>query len=478
LSNVFLPLLVRDDQHQLHPGLLESYEANADFTQYTLKVDPRAVWSDGTPLTAREIKLGWEANLAPVPEGVTLTKYTNFIMTGMDPIEGAAALAAGEIQELSSVQVVDDQTLTVQLSRSDPIFPQRLALPNMSVMRVDQWAEDPFIFEKPEVIVSGPFKIAKYDKQANDYVLEPNPNWWGKKPTIARIEFKAKVDESTEYALWQNDQIDVGFWTGDVLKQLFATDADKISPLPYPGIGLGVLFNTTKEPLSDINMRKALAHGADYNAIVAAVAESQAPALGIIPPELPCFVDRESTYPFDVEMAREFIAQSQYGSSENVPKLEFGNSIEAPWPELQAVIEQWRTNLGLRVEYVTDTSIPNNADAKQYDIVRFSIGSIIPDTVSFLVNALNPNIGSFKYQSGYENPQISQLLAEAATTPESDPRHCELCQQAAELFIADAPGVPIEHVRYQYWVKPWVVGWKNNIDLSPYTIADIYVARR
>jgi peptide/nickel transport system substrate-binding protein len=479
MSNVYLPPFIRDDKHELHPGLLTGYQANADFTTYTLKVDPKAKWSDGSPLTAKDIKAGWEANMAPVPEGIKLQKFFQFIRTGMDPIDGIDDLATGKTKELASIKVVDDQTLTVHLNRSEPNFPQRLALPNMAIMKVDQWAADPFVFEKPEVLVNGPFKVATYDKQANDYVFVRNPNWWGKQPIIEQIEFKASVDESTEYALWQNNQIDVGFWTGDVLKQLFASDGDTISRLPYPGVGLGILFNTGKEPLSDLNVRMALASGADYNGIVMGVAgDTQAPALGVIPPELPCYTERKSTYQFDVAAAQQFLSKSKYGSADNVPKIEFGNSIKAPWPELQAVIEQWRTNLGLRIDYITDTSFPGNKDAHIYDVVRWSQGSIIPDTIAFLQSALNPSDGVFKYQSGYDSPRIRQALGDAAKLPVDDPKRCQLAQQAQEQWMSDVAGVPIERVAYEYWVKPRVVGWKNNIDLSPYTITDMFIAEQ
>ncbi len=477
LSNVFLPPLVRDDQNNLHPGLLTSYQPNSDGSIWTLKLDPNAKWSDGSKLTAPDVKAGWEMSAAPVPEGVKLQKFSQFVATGMETIQGYREVATGKAKEMSGLTVVDPQTLTVQLVRPDPNFPQRLALPVMGVMKADQWAKDPFIFEKPECLVNGPYKTVSYDKQAQSYAFEPNPHWWGQKVTVQRVELKAKVDESTLYALWQNNQIDVGFWTGDVLKQLFANDAKLISRLPYPGIGLGFLFNVTKEPASDINLRKAMAHGVDYTTIVKSVAgETQRPALGMIPPELPCWDKRDATYTFDVTLAKSFLAQSKYGSADQVPKMQFGNSIKAPWPELQAVIEQWRTNLGLRVEFVTDTSFPGKQDAPQYDLVRWSIGSIIPDTVTFLESALNPSEGTFRYQSHYDSPKIHDLLAQAGKLFPDDPKRCELCQQAQQVFLDDYAGVPIERVTYEYWVKPWVIGWKNNIDLSPYTLPTIFIA--
>src|SRR5712692_3209391 len=473
LSNVFLPPRVRDDQNNLQPGYLASYQPNADGSVWTLKLDPNAKWSDGSKLTAQDVKAGWEWSAAPAPSGVQMQKFSQFVATGMETIDGYKDVAAGKATAMGGVKVVDPETLTVQLIRPDPIFSNRLALPVMGVMKADQFAKDPFVFEKPECLFNGPYKTVSYDKQAQNYAFEPNPNWWKTKPSIQRIELKAKVDESTLYALWQNNQIDVGFWTGDVLKQLFANDSKLISRLPYPGVGMGILFNVTKEPVSDINVRKAMAHGADFNNIVKSVmGDTQRPALGMIPPELPCWDKREATYKFDVAMAKGFLAQSKYGSADSVPKIQFGNSIKAPWPELRAVIEQWRSNLGLRVDYITDTAFPGKADATQYDVIRFSIGSIIPDTVTYLESALNPSDGTFKYQSHYDSPKIRDLLDQAGKLFPNDPKRGDLCDQAQQVFLDDYAGVPIERVTYEYWVKPWVTGWKNNIDLSPYTLPE------
>ena len=47
------------------PYLVSSYEINDDATLYTLHIDPRAVWSDGSPVTASQIKAAWSGRLIP-----------------------------------------------------------------------------------------------------------------------------------------------------------------------------------------------------------------------------------------------------------------------------------------------------------------------------------------------------------------------------------------------------------------------------
>ena len=52
ISHMWMPLFLRDDKHNLQPWLATGYEVNADGTVYTVKINPKAVWSDGSPVTA------------------------------------------------------------------------------------------------------------------------------------------------------------------------------------------------------------------------------------------------------------------------------------------------------------------------------------------------------------------------------------------------------------------------------------------
>src|ERR1051326_4931766 len=106
LSNVFPPPLIRDKDHTLHPGWVMSYEPNSDSSAWTLKLDPRARWSDGSPMTASDVKAGWEWTNAPLPEGVQLQKFFGLIDRSMDNIQGQKDHRSGQASEMSGVQVV------------------------------------------------------------------------------------------------------------------------------------------------------------------------------------------------------------------------------------------------------------------------------------------------------------------------------------------------------------------------------------
>ncbi|MDQ6669771.1 MAG: ABC transporter substrate-binding protein [Chloroflexota bacterium] len=478
LSNIFLPPLVRDKDHNLHPGLLASYQPNTDGSAWTLQLDPRVTWSDGSKLNAADVKAGWEWTNAPLPEGVQLQKFFGLIDRSMDNIQGQKEHRAGQASDMSGIQVIDDQTLTVTLNRPDYIFPQKLAVPTMGVMKAAQANNDPFVFQKPECLVNGPYYATTYDPDGKQYVFEPNPNWWGDPVTVRRVEFLTDLQESTQYTMWQNNEIDVAAFFGPVLNQLYAgPDKDLVVYHPYGGIAWGLFLNVTKDPASDLNLRKAMLHSVDTIGIIKAVfGDTQRASIGIVPPELPCWTQRDATYPYDVGLAKSFLAQSKYGSAANVPPMQLAIWWDEPLPQFDAIVEQWRTNLGLRVEIVKDKTATTPNPQKEYDLTLWSIGAIIPDAVLFSKSAMIFKGGGAWPQSHYDNPQVDTILENAEALPASDGQRCALVSQGEQLVLNDYAVMPVQRVTYRHFVKPWVNGWVTNVDLSPYTLPSIYVA--
>lgn len=476
LGNIWLPPLIHDKDHNLLPGLLTGYEGNKEGTEWTLHVDPRAKWSDGSKLTAQDIKAGWEVSNAPVPEN----KFFAVLDLTLGSVVGVKEHREGKADQISGIEVVDDQTLKVHMTVPDQLFPQKLGNPCLGVMKADQAIKDPYIYEKPECLVNGPYKIVKYDADAGEFAFERNPNWWGEPATIERVEFRTSVDEPTMLAMWQNNEIDVAEFSGPTLKQLYAgPDKDLVVYMPYAGIAWGLFFNMAMEPTDDINLRKAMCHGVDINGIVKKIyGETQLPSIGwLSQPEIPCYKDREATYKYDVDLAKEYMAKSRYGKGENVPKMQLVLWWEEDMPQMEAIIEQWRTNLGLRVEMTKDLGAVVREPERLYNICPLSIGALLPDPV-VLLKSLLPKWQDMHWgQSGhYENPQVTKLIEEAELLPLDDPRRCEKVLQAEQLTLDDYWGFGITRVLSRHFVKPWVKGWLTNVDACVYTLPKITIA--
>jgi oligopeptide transport system substrate-binding protein len=64
--------------------------------------------------------------------------------------------------------------------------------------------------------------------------------------------------------------------------------------------------------------------------------------------------------------------------------------------------------------------------------------------------------------TGYSNPRYDALLDEAMRT--ADPtRRRALLEEAERIVLADHPVLPLYFYVNKHLVKPWVVGWTDNI---------------
>src|SRR5690606_30802780 len=91
---------------EIVPYLADSWEANEDVTAWTFHLNQGALWHDGTPITAEDVKFTFERIL--------------------DPEESAQGFP--DVSHVESIEVVDDHTVTFHLKQIDGLFPDRLAL--------------------------------------------------------------------------------------------------------------------------------------------------------------------------------------------------------------------------------------------------------------------------------------------------------------------------------------------------------------
>jgi ABC-type oligopeptide transport system substrate-binding subunit len=185
----------------------------------------------------------------------------------------------------------------------------------------------------------------------------------------------------------------------------------------------------------------------------------QQPANGVIPPETLGRTWPASAPEVDLEAARQAIANSSYGSAENVPPILIYGA--GPFGS-QALSEVLGEDLGLTVE-VLDVHWPQfNAglSAKRFPAYELQWVADYPDPETFLGSLFRT--GSADNYSDYSNPGFDALLDEAARTLDIDER-AKLYAEAEAILLDDYAVLPISHdVRYTL-MKPPVHG----LDITP-----------
>jgi oligopeptide transport system substrate-binding protein len=310
--------------------------------------------------------------------------------------------------------------------------------------------------------------------------FEPNKNYWGGQGKVA-IEYSYITDGAIAFQAYKNNEFDIIGLAAEDLATVKADANLSKQAMIYPGsCTFALMFHQEKEPFTDPNVRKAFAMAYDRDAWVKDVlAGLGSPTLTWIPKGYPGYQDGETRWGFDAEAAKKAIADSSYGSVENLPKITATfsdtprNRVRNEW-----LAAQWKDVLGVDVELNPVESTTYTALTKDITTApqMYILGwcADYPDPQNWL--SVYWKTGGFGQRIAYSNPDFDALVNEADTS--TDPaKRAELYAQAQDLLVAGSPVAFFWNNVNTYLIKPWVkgvvltpqdAGWAGN--MSPLTI--------
>ena len=433
----YLPPMYFDLDYNLKPLIFDSWQGNEDSTVWTFTIDPRAHWSDGTPITAAQVKGSWELMADPVVENSRIREY-------MGNVIGFDQVLSLEATEASGLIVKDEHTLEVQLTTSDPIFHWRTATVNLCPVKVEEARDDPVAFWRPEnnPVCSGPYRLESWDPDAGTAVMSKNPDWWlGEGQYLDRIEFRDVADLATILLMIRNGEVDVVHPDWTLPPELEPDYPGLFRPTVSFGYDMFWL-RTASEPTNDINVRKALILSVNQEDVFKAAYPLGRATLNdqLIDPDLPCRETEQAWYPYDPEAAKAALAESSYGSADNLPTIRV--TPRGADPEngraLEAVLEFWRQNLGIQNVVFEEEPQGFGPDEPNINLTRDDVVSRLPDSASYMyVAAHSASPIAVEAMGGYENPEIDAIIEEALVTSPDDPARCEMALEVQRLFMDD-----------------------------------------
>lgn len=210
----------------------------------TYTVNPKAKWSDGTPIGAADFAGMWKANNGKQPA------YQGWGTTGYDQIASVKQGAdARQVVVTFASYFADWQSLF------DPLLPASATATPAAFN--DSWASAP-------LVTAGPFVWGGEDKTAQTYTLKRNPAWWGDPAKLDSIVYRVYADPSAVVGAFKTGQVDFA----EVLPDPDQYQAAK----QLPGISVRTAgspvfrmfsFNKADALLSDQKVRQALILGID-----------------------------------------------------------------------------------------------------------------------------------------------------------------------------------------------------------------------
>ncbi len=415
--------------------------------QVTFTINPKAVWSDGTPITWEDLRSeahalgnagqGYQVNYSQGFERVAKVEH------GMDDRQAVVTFAKpfAEWQGMFS-----------------PLYPKAVTASPQAFSDLDR---------NDLKVSSGPFVITSIDRTQDRVVLGRNPKWWGPAPKLDTITY-TRLDQSAVLGAVQNNEIDYTYVSG-----LANVVAAKNSP--------GVVVRRSPEPswshitfnggpgalLSDPKLRVAISKAIDRQAIV-----DQAQR-GIVNNPKPLnnhifvmgqkgYQDNAAPVAFDpAEAAKELdaLGWTLHGDvrEKDGKKLELRDVMfdQKEWVDTAKIVQQNLAKIGVKVDIQT---VPGTGlftdviDPGNFDLAQFSWeGSSLPLISLPQIYAYDPNnLQSNKARIG--SPELNALIEQ--TMSELDPaKALALANQCDKLIWQEGYSLPLEQASGTYAVR-------------------------
>lgn len=319
------------------PALAETWpDISADGRVYTFTLRTDVAWQDGVPLTIDDVLFTLRAVQGPNFFGspTTASLWRNIVVDKIGDRTVRCTLTAPFAPFLSQATF--------------PILPAHL----LRDIPPAEWSSAPFS-GKP--VGSGPFEIA--DINGQHVLLRPNPTYYGEKPLLDSIEFRlfGSTQEAT-LALARGEVSALGYLAGDPARQLNLPSTLVRHNVPLDSYTV-LTFNLREGPLSDQEVRRALATGLDKDTLIARTLDGQAVRLDS--PILPgswAGGQEPAWYAPDPAKAGELLTSLGYAPGPDGTRAREGVALALPLitdaerePVAREIARQW-SGLGVKVD--------------------------------------------------------------------------------------------------------------------------------
>lgn len=439
------------------PGAAESWEISPDGLTYTFRLREGALWSDGAPVTAGDFVYGARRMLAPRLASAHPENNLFFV-------KGARDYQNGKLVDFDQVGVKapDARTVVFTLERPTPFFLSALYLffPTQAAAVERHGAMDDRGngWTKPGNLVgNGPFTLKEWSF-GRRIVLVKNARYWDAANVgLEAVHFLPIENAQVEETAFRTGQLHMTSTVPFSKIEDYLAQAD--SPLRQVD-DRGVYFytvNVSKAPTNDKRVRQALALAVDREQLAKAVLRGgRQPATSFTPPGMGGYTARARTS-FDPAKARALLAEAGYPDGKGMPAIEvLFDSREYHRVIAEAVQQMWRQNLGVIVALRNEETqvLIASKNAMNFHLARGSWNATTYQDPFYFLGAWQT--GALYNEAGWSNPEFDRCIA-ATWTADAAAREAAF-QRAEEIFLEEAPAIPLFFSTQLYLASPQVKG--------------------
>jgi len=447
IVEIFSGLVRLDRDLKLQPDVAESWDTSSDGLTYTFHLNKKAMFQDGRLVTPEDVKYSWERALSPDTGSITASNFLGDIL-------GARDVANGKAKELTGLKIVDDTTIAVTLDAPKAYFLYKLTYPTAFLVDKRQIQSNPTRWtQKPNG--TGPYKLQEWKLGDHITLAAYDAHHLGA-PKLKTIRYD--LSGGSSLVDYEDGKIDVtGVGLDDLDRVQDPSDALNKDYVQTPRMSLDYIgFNTNTSPFDDPKVRQAFSEAVDRKKIAEVVLKNAIPvANGLLMPGVPGYTADDKTYPYNPDDAKKLLAQSKYaGKMPEITLAESGAGATVG-PTTDAIVQQWKDNLGVEVKVQQAESGTFFSDIDNGRYQMFHIGWIMdyPDPEDLLDILFYSK--SKQNNTRYSNPDIDAQLLQARTEANLEKR-LVIYQEVEKALLKDAVWLPMFFDTTHALVKPYV----------------------
>jgi oligopeptide transport system substrate-binding protein len=455
------------DAHPV-PGVAEKWEVSADNLTWTFHLRADARWSNGDPVTARDFAYSFQRILSPAFG----SEYASLLHC----LRNAAAFNSGALTDFSEVgvRVIDDRTLALTLHTPLAYLPALVMhqawnpVHRPTIEKFGKMDERGTPWTRPgNYVGNGPFTLAAWEPNQVIRLVRSETYWDRANVHLNEVNIYPIEDRVTEEAAFRTGQLHITAVVPNEKIETYKREQPELLRQEATFASYYFTFNTTKPPLDDPRIRRALSLVIDRPALCEKVLRGgRTPAYTLTPPGIAGYTATPA-FTENTDEARRLLAEAGFPGGAGFPRLELlmskGGNSQLP----EAIQQMWKTQLGIDIAIVLQESrvMFDSLRTKTYDLsIAGWVGDYL-DPSSFLELF---RTGNGNNHTGWSSPAYDRLLDEALRTGDDALRY-PIYQRAEALLLADMPIGPLIYGRRNYLIRPSVRGWEPNVlDLHPF----------
>lgn len=412
---LFDNLLARNDRLSVSPSLAESWDI-PNPTTYVFHLRRGVRFSDGRPLTSRDVKWSYDSLMGGKVHSAKAATY----------------------KHVDRIETPDDATVVFHLKEPWAALLWNLSAPGMGVVPVGSGAE-----MSAHPVGSGLFQYisAEMDKEV---VIGRNDYYWGKKAKLDRVRFAVVPDTTTRALELRKGSADVEINALFPDMVLTLERENRLKILHSPGTVLGYMAFNLRDPiLQNLRVRQAISYAIDRGSLIHYLLRDFArPASNILPPESWAFDSDVQASSHNPDLARRLLDAAGYPASHGIRfHLTMKTSTEESSRAMAAVFQQQLRDVGIALdirsfEFATFFSDVTHGEFQVYSL-RWVGGNEDPDIFEYAFDSsrIIPNGANRQY---YSNPRVDQLIAGARSDLDQSARKKDYAQ-IQQILAEDLP---------------------------------------